>query len=428
MPTRTSSGCLALPASEPKQPGSADRSVPIAETLANIPALRRRYGITRVGDLTALDRTRIPVTCAVVPTSEPITIFNGKGTTREEAIAGAVMEAVERCVVAAPAVETHRRSVRDACGFLDLDALGLLPGKLDTIVDCTWGTNLFDESQVALPMQLVTCPWRGERIFPGTTSNGLASGNTPLEALNHALLEMIERHVWSLACVRSELVPRFYRAQSDRADAARLTFPSGDTTIDALAERIERARLNLQVMLLIEGTLPTVALATIVEPHSLPPMAHQGLGCSLSPRHAVVRAITEAMQSRVVDIAGARDDLLRPADPPRSTGEHGRRVAALPVDRWFFGLPAAAMEMSSIPERASDDLARDVRLLIQLLRDEGLGPIVAVDISDSDSPANVVRVVAPALETTSLDGRLRTKARALFNPFRLARQHFTPVR
>jgi ribosomal protein S12 methylthiotransferase accessory factor len=428
MPTRSDRERFVIPESEPKQPGSPDRSVSIAQTLANVPALRRRYGITRVGDLSALDRARIPVTCAVVPTSEIITIFNGKGTTPEAALVGAVMEAVERCVVAAPTVETHRRSVRAVCAFVDLNSLGLLPGKLDTIVDCTWGTDLCDGSQIALPMQLVTCPWRGERLFPITTSNGLASGNTPLEALYHALLEMIERHVWSLASVRSELVPRFYRAEIDRADAARLMIPSGDETVDDLAERIARAGLELQVMILIEGTLPTVALATIVEPGSQPPMAHQGLGCSLSPRHAVARAITEAMQSRVVDIAGARDDLLRLSDPPRSTGEHGRRVAALPVDRWFFGLPAPGMELNSISDRASDDLAADVRLLIQLLRDEGLGPIVAVDISDSDSPACVVRVVAPALETTSLDGRLRKKARALFNPFRLGRHSLTPVR
>jgi ribosomal protein S12 methylthiotransferase accessory factor len=417
-----------LPESEPKEPGSPDRSVSITATLAKIPELRRRYGITRVGDLTSLDRSEIPVTCAVVPTSEVVTIFNGKGTTREAALAGAVMEAVERCVVAAPVVEMHRRSVRDICAFLDLEAMGLLPGKLDSIVDCTWGTNLFDGSQVAVPMQLVQCPWRGERIFPGTTSNGLASGNTRLEALYHALLEMIERHVWSLASVRSELVPRFFRAQSDRAAAARLAMPTGDAAVDALALRIERARLELQVMVLSEGPLPLVALATVVEPTSAPPMAHQGLGCSLSGRHAVARAITEAMQSRVVDIAGARDDLLRPDDPARSTGEHGRRVSALPVDRWFFGLPTAFAKMNSIQERATDDLAADVRILLQVLRDEGLGPIVAVDISDSDSPASVVRIVAPALETTSLDGRLRKKARALFNPFRLMRRRPTPVR
>jgi ribosomal protein S12 methylthiotransferase accessory factor len=422
MPALVSRDRLLLPASEPKQPDSTDRSVAIADTLARVPELRRLYGITRIGDLTHLDRTGIPVTCAVVPTAELITMFNGKGTTREGALAGAVMEAVERCVVASPAVETHRRTVGDACRFLNLEMLGLLPNKLETVVDCTWGTDLVGETPIPLPMQLVACPWRTERIFPGTTSNGLASGNTPLEALYHALLELIERHVWSLACVRSELVPRFYHTESDRAAAARLALPSGDPAVDELVARIERARLQLQVMVLSEGDLPVVALATVVEPRSNPPMAHQGLGCSLLPQHAVVRAITEAIQSRVVDIAAARDDLLRPSDPPRTTGEHGRRVSALPEGRWFFGLPAPPVELHAIPDRSSDDLAHDARLAVRLLHEAGLGPVIAVDISHAGSPASVVRIVAPALETTSLDGRLRPKARALFNPFRQVRQ------
>jgi len=112
---------------------------------------------------------------------------------------------------------------------------------------------------------------------------------------------------------------------------------------------------------------------------------------------------------------------LRASDPPRATGEHARRVLALPQDRWFFGLPAPLVSLCSLEDRASADLAADVREVLRLLANEGLGPLVALDIAPEGALVSVVRVVAPSLETTALDGRLRAKARASFNPFSLVR-------
>jgi ribosomal protein S12 methylthiotransferase accessory factor len=312
------------------------------------------------------------------------------------------------------------------CRHIDLDALGLLPEARDLETDCAWGTDLLSGEQLPVPMHAIACPWRGERLFPMSSSNGVASGNTITEALYHGLAELVERHVWSLFYVRCELVPRFYRRGAVDAVAAEvLRFPTGDAYLDTLARRIEEAGLILRVMILREDDLPAVALATTVEPESNPPMAHQGMGCSLCPAHAVGRAITECVQSRVVDIQGSRDDLLRPDDPPRATGEHTRRPRLLPKDRWFLDLPARELMLQEIADRSTRDLAEDLRLVLQVLREAELGPIVAISISPSDLPVSVVRIVAPGLESTFSTGRIGRLGTALFSPFHLAKEKST---
>lgn len=411
---------IVLPQSEPKAPGSADRSVPLERTLALVPELRRRFGITRLGDTTLLDRTGIPTMCAVVPESpDLLSVYNGKGTTREAAIASAVMEAVERQAGAAPTLETHERPVREVCEFLDLDALGLLEEARNLRVACAYGTDLFTGDVVPVPMALIACPYSGPRLFRITSTNGLASGNTLLEAMYHALAEVVERHVRSLFVVRSELVPRYYRGRDaqDAVLAEQLHFPTGNDDLDAMAGRIAAAGLSMRVMILRESTLPTVALATLVEPSSDPPMAHSGFGCSLSSAHAVSRAMTEAVQSRVTDIQGARDDLLRADEPPKGMGEHARRSKVLPHNRWDVDLPAKAVALHECSERAGDDLCADVRTVLEALCDARLGRIVAVNVSPADVAISVVRIVAPGLETTSINSRIGPRGVEFFNPF-----------
>jgi len=74
------------------------RSVEPAETLRRIEPLMGVAGVTRVADITDLDRVGIPVFSSIRPTAESgaITIYNGKGLTKEEAKVSAIMEAIER--------------------------------------------------------------------------------------------------------------------------------------------------------------------------------------------------------------------------------------------------------------------------------------------------------------------------------------------
>lgn len=412
---------IAFAQTMPKAAGSMDRSVPIESTASLIPMLRQRFGITRVGDTTRLDRTGIPTYCAMVPKSRDLLgVYNGKGRTALAARVSAVMEAFERQAAATAALDAFPMTVAELDALLDLEQLELLSGVSGLTVDCAMGVDLLTGENIPVPHALVKFPTTEPRLFRRTNTNGLASGNNLTEAIYHAVTEMIERHVWSLYYIRNELVPRVFRGHdaAERCLGVELAFPTGNPILDDLHATIAGSGLNVRVLMLEEGGFPHVALATVLEPQSEPPMAHIGMGCSLSPAHAVERALTEAVQSRVVDIQAAREDLLRADDPASSASQHGRRQKNLPRDHWCIDLHTGKKTLPDFKDEMSDDLMMDVERLIEKVRDAGIKRLVAVDISPADIPLAAVRICAPDFETTAVDGRLGRIGLSEFNPLR----------
>jgi ribosomal protein S12 methylthiotransferase accessory factor len=410
---------LVLPASQRKAPGSHDRSTALERTLGLVPGLRQRFGITRIAELSRLDRMQIPAFAAIVPDSpDLISVYMGKGITRDAAICSAVMEAVERQSGAAPRVRTTRRLLADCAKQLDLEALAVLPYAIDAYADCVDGTDLLSSEFVPVPMALVQCPWFGKRIFPSASTNGLASGNTLTEAIYHALCELIERHVWSLFDVRSHLVPRFFgnTTERDGSYAREVAFPTGVADIDATYGRIIASGLEVRALYLECGGLPPVMAACAVEERSDPPMAHLGLGCALSPGLALTRALTETAQSRMGDISAVREDLFRAGDS-NAREERLQRSTALPSDCWYYDVPAAAISLRDIEDASTLDLAADLQTVLNAVRANGARQLVAIDLSPDDVPVFVVRLVAPGLESYAVDGRLGPGILELFNPF-----------
>src|SRR3979411_194926 len=75
-----------------------ERSVRPAATIRRARAVLDTIGVTKVADVTDLDRVGIPNFMTVRPhdLGPGISYYNGKGTTRAYAYAGALMDAVER--------------------------------------------------------------------------------------------------------------------------------------------------------------------------------------------------------------------------------------------------------------------------------------------------------------------------------------------
>jgi YcaO-like protein with predicted kinase domain len=411
---------IVLPPSVPKAPGTYDRAVPFAQTLALVPQLRKRYGITRLADTTYLDRTGIPTYSALVPHSPDLLgVYNGKGLSRTAAIASAVMEATERQIGASVQLPTFTESLRVVGERIDLDACGMRADVRDRAVTCVRGTELLSGDVVAVPLAMVQCPWFGEKLFDTTSSNGLASGNNLTEAIYHALCELIERHAWTMHHVRSSLVPRFYLGPQagDIAVAPEIELPAAEEHVDRLVRDVRAAGLVIRALALREGSLPLTVIASLAEPGASLPMAHVGLGCALSPAHALTRALTEAVQSRVVDIQAAREDILRADDPANFMGDHARRLKTMPARQWFYDVPSDRIALSAIPDRASGDLAQDLRTTLEALRDQAFPSVVVVDLSPPDLPISVVRAIVPGLETYAIDGHLGPRGHAELNPF-----------
>jgi ribosomal protein S12 methylthiotransferase accessory factor len=416
-----------------------DREVPLGTTIATARSLRNRYGITRIAETTHLDRIGIPTISAIVPHSpDGLGVYNGKGLTAEAALAGALMEAIERQICARfDGASVYEVPTSDVDRAIDLRALGWLPSLDEApVVECVRGTNLIDGSPLDVPVGVVRCPRVGRRLFHHTSSNGLASGNTRNEALYHALMELVERHLWSRAHVLAHVWPRTLRARGGQP----IEWPDDAVTKDVagaredplLAEpiaRIERAGLDFRLLAYCEPGWPYAMMARIADPRANELFYHLGFGCSWSPVHAAVRAITEAVQVRVTDIQGAREDIKRAGEAPLRDFDHGRRACGLPAGgRWYFDGPAGTVALDELDDRHGPDLAADIERVIVLLADCGETRLACVDLTPPGVPISVVRVVAPHLERTLVDGTISRRLQAfLDNPLALQLPQSTRV-
>ncbi len=413
-----------LTRSAPKAPGSFDRCVPLAQTLALIPQLRERYGITRIADITHLDRIGIPVMSAIVPDSPDImSIYNGKGITREGALAGAVMEAVERQAAAAPQVPVFMRDRETVLAAIDPD--GLEPVRTGMEIAAVRGVDLVSGNAIDVPLALVQFPWPGDSVIVGDSTNGLAAGNSHAEAVYHAVCELLERHLRAVAHAVGYLRPRAMLARFaggpcnfpvyiDDPAAAEVELPTGCDAVDALVERIQRAGLAVRLRAFDRAPFPILILATIADHAGGPSASHTGHGCSWSPEHAAIRALTEAAQSRAADFLAAREDLCRHDE--RALPRYGmRREFGVPYGRWYYDAPSPQRTLRSFPDRSTNDVANDVALLAEALREDGSGPVAIVDLSPHDLPVHVVRAVAPRLESPVSRGRFGPAVRTILD-------------
>ncbi|HZY99088.1 MAG TPA: YcaO-like family protein [Candidatus Baltobacteraceae bacterium] len=396
-----------------------DREVPLETTIAVVQSLRTRYGITRIADTTRLDRIGIPTVSAIVPNSpDGLGVYNGIGLTREAALAGALMEAIERQICARfEGVNVFDARLTEVDRVLDLRSLGWIGAIEDAsasaVVGCVRGINLLDWSPVDVPVGAVRCPRIGERFFQHTSTNGLASGNTWNEAVYHALMELVERHLWSRVHVLSHIWPRTLRARLGKLDLP--DDPVAYEVIDALdnpvlapsVRPILEAGLRFRLLTYSELGWPCAMMACIVDPAGDGLFYHLGFGCSWSPLHAAIRAITEAVQVRVTDIQGAREDIKRAGDVLVRDLDHGRRPASFPIGgRWYYDGPALPLRLIDLSNDSRGTLTADIAQTLEVMDHWGETCVACVDLTPTDLPLRVVRIVAPHLERTLVDGTI----------------------
>ncbi len=205
--------------------------------------------------------------------------------------------------------------------------------------------------------------WSAPAFFAST--NGLASGNTKVEATLHALYEVIERDAVTAAVTARKTGPR--------VDPHTL----GSPAVDGLCDAIDRAGAFLEVRHVPSPTGLPCFLASIADPDYRAAMF--GFGCHLSAEIALTRAITEAAQTRLGYISGARDDLRDDV-----TGAEPTRASAQPpaADIRDFVPPAADRaslldDLQEVATRAATAFAA-VPLVADLTRAEIGVPVVKV--------------------------------------------------
>ena len=382
------------------------RAVPPEETLARVLPLLGAAGLGEPEDITSKDEIGIPVfsvdrmeTAMGVPK-----YYNGKGVTREQAEASAVMESIER-YSAEPRDddEVVFGTYEQACDVMATipPADMILPiWALDNLqgAEIAWteGWDILRGERVWVPACAVFYPYIPDtdlQLFKYHT-NGLASGNNMEEAVLHATFELVERDAWSIAEYRNLPVPD--------------VIADPDSLPGKLIARFAEHGVEVHLKdLTCDTGIPTIGVAADDVATKDPEMLTIGVGTHLDPEIAAVRAITEVAQSR----ATHRDGKKINAQLQRATVQMGyERVKEL--NRLWFGEGRGSVKLSDIPDGSTDDVLDDIEVVLGRLVDAGFDRVVAVDLTRPELDVPVVRMVIPGMEVWTMDadregGRLR---------------------
>ncbi len=371
------------------------RAVPPAETLARITPLLAQMGITRIANLTGLDRVGVPVISVMRPNSRSLSVSQGKGIDLAAAKVSGAMEAIESFhaenIEHPLRLSSYRDLIAERRPVVDVERLPRIrDGRFHPNLPTLWieGHDLVSDEPKWLPFETVHASYMlplptGSGCFVAST-NGLASGNSLPEAYSHAMAEIIERDANTL-----------WNQASD--DARAHTRVDLDTVDDALClsviRRLREAGLAVGIWDITSDIGVPAFYALILDERSK--LAHSGAGAGAHPAReiALLRALTEAAQVRVNYIAGARDDLDWREYAPEGIG------AKLAFANRLLSLNnGKGRNFRMIAAQQFDSFREDIDWMTARLRSAGIGEIVAVDLTKPAFNIPVARVVIPGLE------------------------------
>jgi ribosomal protein S12 methylthiotransferase accessory factor len=369
------------------------RTVPPTETLRRLQPLLPALGITRVANVTGLDRIAVPVVMVCRPNSRSVAVSQGKGLTLDAAKASGIMEAAEGYHAERISHPLRLGSARDLRGVLALADAERLPRQPDSrwdpdmpilwieAVDLASGDALWAPYEVVHANYTYPLP-AGSGCFAAST-NGLASGNHPLEAICHAICEVVERDATSLSLAWSKR----------ERDAARIDPGSiADPACRSVLERIRQARFAVAIWETTTDVAVPAFDCVIADERAAGGHSGGGSGCHPTAEIALLRALTEAVQVRNTYVTGSRDDLAADEYTPSAKADRLQRL------RLSMASSAPARDMRTVAGRSFDSFAEECRWLLERLAAVGCAQVLAVDLTKPQFGLPVFRVVIPGLE------------------------------
>jgi ribosomal protein S12 methylthiotransferase accessory factor len=391
-----------------------DRIIPASETLLNVAEVAESLGVTRLANITGLDRVGIPVYAAVVPKSDDIlSVYNGKGRRLIDAKVGALMEAIERQT----ALKARLPMTKGSFAELSQSRNVLDPRSINqeisedysehTLYDWVQGIDIVTNDSILVPADLAGYRWNAflsRSCFARNDANGLASGNCRDEAVCHALCELAERDAWTMAEIGAHQLPRARRSlavgESARNGSDDLElFPTLNADDDELVQKFYEAGL-FPVIHAITSEIGVPTIIASVADQYVPgfPMVHGGLGAHPNAYVALTRALTELAQSRCVDIQGVREDIKLPTLDSTGRHTHTQRVRAIDWTTWYLGQSRTRLEMAEIPSHKFPTIKEDLGFLIDRFTSNGLNQIIVIEFPSRSKTCSVVRVIVPGVE------------------------------
>jgi thioglycine synthase len=402
------------------------RIQPVEATLEKVNPMINEIGISRIANITDMDRLKIPNYSSVLPgTEDYIWVYGGKGPTKNHAKASAIMESIERFSALQrnytfKVIQGSYEELSKSYNILTYDeVIEPLSFTLDNkmIMDYCMGYDLLNEKDILVPAPLVIFKYMPKppsvNPYAFYHTNGLASGNVIEEAICHALCEVIERDSTSI----SEFVSSAFQYHILRTiensfiqNGIKLNtieskkfiddngiYPDVDlTNIDSeqikyLLKRFENCQITINIKNITSDLgIPTFIASSVEWINHDYGYLVEGHGAHPDSRIALIRAITEVSQSRAANIQGSRDDLRKmkydfeDSDDKRS---------------WQFMKSTKNIKFSDIESFYNEDILEDIKLILAKLKKKGLNKSIIVNLTNPKLNIPVVRALVPGLET-----------------------------
>ncbi|MBX7075793.1 MAG: YcaO-related McrA-glycine thioamidation protein [Methanobacteriaceae archaeon] len=372
-----------------------------SETIENFEDKLRVAGITRITNITDLDRIGVPVFSAIRPTAQEgsVSIYAGKGIGESQAKASAMMEGFERYSAEKQSKDNEDILIgtfNDMSNPIELESL-ILPKSVninylkEVKLEWTKMIDIVSEEEYDVPVNLIFHPYipknNDVEAFVKGNTNGLASGNVLEEAVLHGIFEVVERDAWSI-----------FEITKKNKKEIDLNNIENDSINDIL-DKFERESVDINLLdITADIGIPTVAASsddTILKDAALLTL---GVGTHLNPDIAVLRALTEVAQSRATQIHGTREDTAR-ADFMRKAGYERMKK----INRHYFENNDNLIKLSDIENNSTVSIKKDIDTCIEKLNDVGLDKVLFKDLTREEIGVNVVRVIIPNAELYALD-------------------------
>jgi ribosomal protein S12 methylthiotransferase accessory factor len=398
----------------------------VEETLSTILPVSSNIGVTRLADITDMDILGIPNFSAVLPgTEDYIWVYSGKGPTRLDAKASALMESIERYC----SLPSSNQNKMIQGSYKDVSKLSktLHPSNVvepmlfeydeEMIMDFMPGYDLINKEQILVPTPLALFRYSPNppavNPFAYHHTNGLASGNVLEEAICHSLCEVIERDATSLAELKASAIPynilrtmtKYLSDNGLEIDRILSTeFVDDDTKfVDVDISDINFKPVSNLVKKFNDAKIPLI-IKDITSPIGIPTFnassiewitedygyLAEGHGTHPDARIALLRAITEVSQTRAANIQGARDDLRKISYGNSNSDEK---------KTWQFMKSKNSINFSKIKTYVNDDILDDIKLILSRLNSNGMKQVIVVDLTQPQIMIPVVRTIVPGLET-----------------------------
>ena len=368
------------------------------ETYGKIERHFKQVGLTRLANITGLDKLGLPVVLSVRPNSGYLAVDAGKGFTLIAAKVSAAMECIERYHAENVFPERLKMSYNELLEThttISMDKLPLMKNSLfspEQQEEWSFAWDFVAKEEVAIPTMLLTLQRHLSKpsnlLNFQLGSNGLASGNHVLEAFCSGLYEVIERDAVTSNLVANETAS--YKIPKVKLET--IEFPLVLKLLNMLNEaKIETILYDCT----IDTDVPTY-MAVVYDLESREIGMYRGYGSHLDPEIAMIRAITEAAQARLVYISGSRDDFFKSDYRRLKKLDAGNAIEFITSDN-------CTVDARDRKNESTNSFEGDMNIVMSKLKNIGFEQILGFDLTMPDFDVAVVRVIVPGMEGYKFD-------------------------